>query len=80
MEYCEVKPLSHVQLFSTLQTIAHQAPPSMRFSRREYWSGLLFPSPGDLPDQGSNPHLLHWQVDYLLSNQRSPQIKSLDSN
>ena len=34
-------------------TIAHQAPPSMGFSRQEYWSGLLFPSPGDLPDPGT---------------------------
>ena len=34
-------------------TVAHQAPLSMRFSRREYWSGLPFPSPGDLPDPGN---------------------------
>ena len=46
----EVKSLSHVQLFGTPWTIAHQAPPSMGFSRQEYWSGLPFPSPGDLPD------------------------------
>ena len=32
--------------------VAHQAPPSMEFSRQEYWSGLPFPSPGDLPDPG----------------------------
>ena len=36
----------------TLWTLAHQAPPPMRFSRQEYWSGLTFPSPGDLPDPG----------------------------
>ena len=42
--------LSRVQLFTTLWTIAHQASLSMRFSRQEYWSGLPFPSPGDLPD------------------------------
>ncbi|KAM7245688.1 hypothetical protein CapIbe_001986, partial [Capra ibex] len=35
----------------------HQAPPSMGFSRPEYWSGLLFPSPGNFPTQGSNPGL-----------------------
>ena len=43
---------SHVRLFSTLWTIARQAPLSMGFSRQEYWSGLPFPSPGDLPDPG----------------------------
>ena len=48
----EVKSLSRVQLFVTPWTIALQAPPSMGFSRREYWSGLPFPSPGDLPNPG----------------------------
>ena len=38
--------------FTTLWTVAHQAPLSMEFSRQEYWSGLPFPSPGDLPDSG----------------------------
>jgi len=38
--------------FATPWTIAHQAPLSMEFSRQEYWSGLPFPSPGDLPDPG----------------------------
>ena len=37
------------------RTIAYQAPPSMGFSRQEYWSGLPFPSPGDLPDPGIEP-------------------------
>ena len=46
----KVKSLSHVQLFATPWTVAHQAPPSMDSSRQEYWSGLPFPSPGDLPD------------------------------
>ena len=41
--------LTHVQLFVTPWTVAHQAPPSMGFSRQEYWSGLPFPPPGDLP-------------------------------
>ena len=44
--------LSHVPLFVTPWTVAHQAPLSMGFSRQEYWSGLLFPTPGDLPDPG----------------------------
>ena len=44
---------------------AHQAPLSMGFPRQEYWCGLPFPSPGALSTQGSNPLLLHWQVDSL---------------
>ena len=44
--------------------VAHQAPLSMSFSRQEYWSGLLFPSPGDLPNPGIEC-LLHWQEDSL---------------
>ena len=46
---------SHVQLFATLCTVAHQAPLSMGFSRQEYWSRFLFPSPGDLPNQEIEP-------------------------
>ena len=46
---------SHVRLFSTLWTIARQAPLSMGFSRQEYWSGLPFPPLGDLPDPGIEP-------------------------
>ena len=37
----------------------------MGFSRQEYWSGLPFPPPGNLPDPGIEPHLLHWQADSL---------------
>ena len=48
----KVKSLSRVRLFETPWTVAHQAPPSMEFSRQEYWSGWPFPSPGDLPDPG----------------------------
>ena len=47
--------LSHfscVQVFATLWTVALQTPPSMGFSRQEYWSGVSFPSPGDLPEPG----------------------------
>ena len=51
----KVKSLSHIQLFVTPWTVAHQAPPSMGFSKQEYWSGLPFPSPGDLPDPGIEP-------------------------
>ena len=51
----KVKSLSRVRLVVTPWTVAHQAPPSMGFSRQEYWSGLPFPSPGDLPDLGIKP-------------------------
>ena len=50
--------LSHVQLFVTLWTTACQAPVSLEFSRQEYWSGLPFPPPGDLPDPGIEPRSL----------------------
>ena len=53
----KVKSLSHVRPLATPQTAAYQAPPSMGFPRQEYSSGLPFPSPGDLPDLASNPHL-----------------------
>ena len=51
----EVKSLSHVGLFATPWTVAHHAPLSMGFSRQEYWSGLPFPSPEDLPYPGIKP-------------------------
>ena len=51
----KVKSLSHVRLFATPWTIAYQAPLSMGFSRQEYWSGLPFLSPVDLPNPGFEP-------------------------
>ena len=48
-------------------TVAYQVPPSMGFSRQEYWSGLPFPSPGDLPDPGIEPGSLALQTDALPS-------------
>ena len=50
-----MKSLSRVRLFATPWTVAHQAPLSVGFSRQEYWSGLPFPSPGDLPNPGIEP-------------------------
>ena len=47
--------LSQVRFFATPWTAADQAPLSMEFSRQEYWIGLPFPSPGDLPDPGIEP-------------------------
>ena len=49
-EKVKVKSLGRIRLFATPWSVAHQAPPSMGFSRQEYWSELPFPSPGDLPD------------------------------
>ena len=63
----KVKSLSHAQLFVTPWTVAYQAPPSMGFSRQEYWSGLPFPSPGDLPDPGIEPRSPTFQADALTS-------------
>ena len=47
--------LSRVQLYVTRWTVTHQTPPSMGFSRQEYWSGLPFPTPRDLPNPGIKP-------------------------
>ena len=53
--------------FATPWTVAYQAPPSMGFSRQEYWSGLPFPSPGDLPNPGIDPGSPTLQADALTS-------------
>ena len=50
LHVCVLSHLCHMWLFVTLWTVAHQAPLSMGFSRQENWSGLPFPSPGDLPN------------------------------
>ena len=62
-----MKSLSHVRLFATQWTVAYQAPPSLGFSRQEYWSGLPFPSPGDLPNPGIEPGSPVLQADTLPS-------------
>ena len=62
-----VKSLSRVRLSATPWTVAYQAPPSMEFSRQEYWSGLPFPSPGYLPDPGIEPGSPTLQADALSS-------------
>ena len=67
--------LSHVRLFATPRTVAHQASPG--FSRQEYWSGLLFPSPEDLPDSGIKPWSPALQADFLpFELQGSPTKKN----
>ena len=62
-----VKLLSRVRLFATPWTVAYQAPQSVEFSRQEYWSGLPFPSPGDLPNPGIESRSPALQPDALLS-------------
>ena len=59
----KVKSLSHVRLFVTPWTAAYQDPPSMGFSRQEYWSALPFHFPGDLPDPGIEPRSPAWYTD-----------------
>ena len=62
-----MKLLSRVRLFAVPWTVAYQAPPSMEFSRQDYWSGLPFPSPGDLPNLGIEPRSPALQADALPS-------------
>ena len=71
--------LSHVWPFVTTWTVACQAPLSMELSRQEHWSGLPFPTPGDLPEPGTEHRSPALQADfYCLSHQGNPQaiIKS----
>ena len=63
----KVKSLSHVGLFVTPWTVAYQVPPSMEFSRQEYWNGLPFPLPEDHPNPGIEPRSPALQADTLLS-------------
>ena len=72
-----MKSLSQVQLFATPWTVAYQAPPYMGFSRQEYWSALLFRSPGDLPDPRMEPGSPILQADSLLSEPLGKPIVSV---
>ena len=65
--WLKVKSLSRVRLFAIPWTVAYEAPQFMEFSRQEYWSGLLFPSPGDLPAPGIEPGSPALQADALTS-------------
>ena len=65
---------SHIRLFVTLWVVARQAPLSMGFSRQDYWSGLLRPPPGDLPDPGikqASPASPALQADFLSLSHHS---------
>ena len=76
MYVCDVTQsmsLERVQLFATPWTVACEAPLSMEFSRQEYWNGLPFTFPGDLPDPGIEPGSPSLQADSLpSSHQESP--------
>ena len=72
-EKSEMKSLSHVRLFATPWTVVYQAPPSMGFSKQEYWSKLPFPSPGDLPNPGIEPSSPALQTSALPSEPPSPE-------
>ena len=75
-DLCILSLFSRVQLFVTLWTIAHQALLSLGFSRQEYWRELPVPPPGDLPDQGLKPGILHCrQILYQLSHREAQTIE-----
>ena len=57
--------------------LAHQAPLSMEFSQQEYWSGLLFPSPGDLSDPGIEPECLALAGGFITTGQPGKPVKTL---
>ena len=67
-----------VRLFATLWTLAHQAPLSVEFSRQEYWSGLPFPSPGNLPNPGVEPRSPELQAEPLPPELLGKPILLLD--
>ena len=79
---CMLSHFSHVWLFATLWTVAHQDPLSMEFSRQEYLSGLPYPPPGNLPNPGIRPvsaAVSALQVDSLLqSHWESQSIYNID--
>ena len=71
-ENVKVKLLSHVRLFSMLWTVARQVPPSMGYSSQEYWSGLPFPSSGDLSNPGIELGSPTLQADSTMATQETP--------
>ena len=73
----KVKLLSRVQFFGTPWTVAYQAPPCMGFFGQECWSGLPFPSPGDLPDPGIEPGSPTLQAEALPSEPPGKRSRSL---
>ena len=76
----KLKSLSHVRLFVTPWTVAHQPPPFMEFSRQQHWSGLPLPSPGDLPNPGIKPRSPALWADTLLSEPPGNPGKDVSGN
>ena len=77
VHYQKVKLLSRVRLFAIPWTVVYQASLSMGFSKQEYWSGVPFPTPGDLPDPGIEPRSPELQADALPSeHQGSPHYQN----
>ena len=72
-----MKSFSRVGLFATPWTVAYKTPLSMKFSRQEYWSGLPFPSPGDLPNPGIKPGSPALLEDSLLISLVAQTVKRL---
>ena len=77
MQKKALKKFSIHLCFATPWIAAHQAPLSMELSRQEYWSGLPFPSPGDLPDPGIEPGSPALQADSLPSEPSGKRIMKL---
>ena len=75
IEYVFVVSQLCLTLCDPMDYIAYQAPLSMGFSRQEYWSGLPFPSPGDLPDPRIELGSPAWQADSLPSEPPIIEIK-----
>ena len=76
----KVKSLGRVWLFATSWTVAYQAPQSMGFSRHEYWSGLPFPSSGDLSNPGIEPRSPALRVDPLPSKPPGNNVSLIGQN
>ena len=74
---CVLSRFSCVRLFATLWSVVRQAPLSMEFSRQEYWSGLPFPPPGDLPNPGIEPRSPTLQADSSQGKPKNTELGSL---
>ena len=72
-----VKVTQSCLTLATPWTVARKVPLSMGFSRQEFWSGLPFPSPGDLPDPGIKPMSSAWQADSLPTELGGKSIEKL---
>ena len=77
---CVLSRFIHAQLLETLWTVAHQALPSMGFSRQEYLGRLPFPAPGDLTDPGSNPPVLYFLHSFICDFNYHNTKDVLESN